>query len=85
MQKLTRQEAQEVIQEAYRLKGLYRGARLGQTIWWCYGEISNLPEEIKEKLFDLIDVDRATDNDFYYWDDEVAITNKFYELYVEQY
>ncbi len=50
MNKLTRQEAQDTIMEAYRLKGLYRGSRLGQAIWWCYGEISNLPEEIKEKL-----------------------------------
>lgn len=87
MQKLTRQEASRVLTEARRLQLIYKDskARLGQAIWWCYTENSTLPEELKEKLFTLIDADRATDNDFYYWNDKNDVVNKFYELYVEQY
>lgn len=87
MNKLTQQEAVRVLEEASHLHYLHlkSKARLGQAIWWCYTENSTLPEELKEKLYNLIDKDRGTDDDFYYWRDEVAVTNKFYELYVEQY
>lgn len=87
MQKLTQQEAVRVLAEASHLQYLHRKskARLGQAIWWCYTENSTLSEELKEKLYNLIDKDRGTDDDFYYFTDNDKVIELFYKLYVEQY
>ena len=87
MNKLTRQEASMVLAEALRLKSLYKkcGSRLGQSIHWACNDESRLDAELKCKLMQLLDSSYVTDDDFYFWDDEIAVTNKFYELYVEQY
>lgn len=87
MQKLTQQEASRVLAEALRLESLYKksGSRLGQAIHWAYDDVSMLDALVKCKLMQLLDSSYATDDDFYFWTDEVAVTNKFYGLYVEQY
>ena len=87
MQKLTQQEASRVLAEALRLESLYKkfGSRLGQSINWACNVESRLDAHLKCKLILLLDSSYATDDDFYYDTDEVAVTNKFYELYVEQY
>lgn len=87
MNKLTQQEAAKVLAEALRLESLYKksGSRLGQSIHWACNDESRLDAELKCKLMQLLDSSYATDDDFYHEIDEVFVTNKFYELYVEQY
>ncbi len=87
MQKLTRQEASRVLAEALRLESLYKksGSRLSQSIHWTCNDESRLDPELKCKLMQLLDSSYVTDDDFYYWTNDVDVTNKFYELYVEQY
>lgn len=87
MNKLSQLEATQVITEAYRLKFQYAnsGSRLSQAIWWCSSQHSTLPEELQEKLYQLIDQHRGTELDFYYWKDEQKVIQKMYELYVEEY
>ena len=87
MIKLTRKEASQVLTEAYRLKfeHISSGSRLSQCIWWCSSQHSTLPEELQEKLYQLIDQHRGTELDFYYWEGEQKVIQKMYELYVEEY
>lgn len=87
MNKLSRKEASQVITEAYRLKEAHKDAhgRLSQSIWWCSSHHSTLPEELQEKLYQLIDQHRGTELDFYYWKDEQKVIQKMYEFYVEEY
>lgn len=87
MQKLTRQEAREILLEAQRLKKLYSDCkpRLGQVIWWCCGGHSNLSDDLKDKLSTLLEDDRVTGYDVFYWEDEAEVIQWVYEVYVEQY
>lgn len=87
MERLTQLEATQVITEAYRLKFQHAasGSRLSQAIWWCSSLHSTLPEELQEKLYQLIDQHRGTELDFYYWKDEQKVIQKMYELYVGEY
>ena len=87
MQKLTRQEAREILLEAQRLKKLYSDCRprLGQAIWWCAGNESQLSLELRLKLGEFLEKDSGGEKDVYHWIDDHKIIQKFYELYVEQY
>lgn len=89
MNKLTRREASLVLAEALRLQSLYKkfSSRLGQAIHWASSDSkeSKLDSALKSKLMVLLDSNYNTDDDFFYWTDENAVTQTFYELYVEQY
>jgi len=87
MDKLTRYEASRILLEARRLEALYKAskARLGQAIWWCAGDESQLEVELSLKLGVFLDKDGGGEKDFYHWIDDHKVIKKFYELYVEQY
>lgn len=86
MNKLSRKEASEVISEARRLQTLHTPySRMGQAIWWCSTVTSVLPEELQEKLYQLVDQHRGSELDFYHWPDAKKVIQRFYELYVEEY
>lgn len=86
MNKLNHKEASQVIMEAYRLKFqcVDSGSRLSQSIWWCSTKQSTLPEELQEKLYQLIDQHRGTELDFYHDNKDNRVIQKFYEYYVEE-
>lgn len=84
MNKLSRKEASQVIIEARRLQVLHTPySRMGQSIWWCSTKQSTLPEELQEKLYQLIDQHRGTELDFYHFTDGDKVIELFYQLYVE--
>lgn len=86
MNKLTRLEVVAITIEAERLMRNFPTLRLGQAIWTCTNiGASKLPENLRDKLYSLLDPDRATDYDFYYWTDYYKLWESFYERYVEQY
>lgn len=86
MQKLTRLEVGVITIEADRLMRNFPSLRLGQAIWTCADkELSKLPESLINKLYSLLDPDRATIYDFYHWTDYYKLWESFYERYVEQY
>ena len=88
MNKLTQQEAQLVLQEAYRLKAECAGTRMGQSIWWvASGSYLNplLSKELQKNLFNLLDFKHDNDVDFYHWTDDNNVLQCFYEHFVEQY
>jgi hypothetical protein len=84
--KLTQQEAQLVLNEAYRLKADYAIAkpRLGQSIWWCTADDSLLKGSIVYKLEKLLSDNQLIGVDFFYTVDDNQVLDKFYEHFVEQ-
>ena len=89
MNKLTQQQAQQVLLEAYRLKAQQTvaygesHARLGQSIHWVT-TMGDVDEELKLALQHALDSHHATVYDFYYWIDESKVLGCFYTHYVEQ-
>lgn len=88
MNKLTQQEAQLVLQEAYRLKAQYvdSKSRLGQSIWWvASGGYLNPPiqKELQSNLFDLLDFKHDEGIDFYFSTDDNDVLEVFYKHFVE--
>lgn len=86
MDKLTRLEVIAITIEADRLMRNFPTWRLGQAIWNCTNnEFSNLPENLSNKLYLLLNSDISTIYDFYHWTDYYKLWESFYERYVEQY
>lgn len=89
MNKLTQQEANLVIGEAYRLMGEQiakfgmKHARLGQAIHWTADiNISMLPVKLALSLAVLLDSDCGTEYDFYHFTDTDKVLEVFYQRYV---
>lgn len=88
MNKLTQQEVNLVIGEAYRLMGEQiakfgmKHARLGQAIHWTTSDDSSVPAEICYKLQKLLDSDCGTEYDFYHFTDTDKVLEVFYQRYV---
>lgn len=88
MQKITREQASEVLMEAYKLKSTQaksygdNHARLGQSIHWVttMGDISN---ELKLTLQQMLDYHHATAYDFFYQKDDEKVIEMFFNNYVE--
>lgn len=89
MTKLTQQQAQQVLLEAYKLKAQQAKsygdshARLGQSIHWVT-TMGDVDEELKLALQQVLDSHHATVYDFFYWIDESDVLEVFYKHYVEQ-
>jgi hypothetical protein len=85
--KLTQQEAQLVLNEAYRLKGEYALANssLGQSLWWTTAsEDSKLIHHLAQKFEFILHSFTVQGIDFYYGTDDNKTLEKFYEHFVEQ-
>lgn len=86
MRLLTQQEAQLVLQEAYRLKAEYANAksRIGQSMHWTASLDSKLPFGLVCRLANLLEDKQAEGIDFYHWADDNKVIQCFYEHFVEQ-
>ena len=85
--KLTQQDAQVILKEAYRLKALHKdsSARLGQSLWWCSSveQRVELEDDIKFNLFVLLSHLAREGIDFYYEPDDNKTLDMFYKHFVE--
>jgi hypothetical protein len=83
---LTQQDAQVILNEAYRLKAQYEHAksRLGQSLWWTYSsDESTLDVTLKERIKYVLHLNTAMGIDFFYEPDDNKTLDVFYKHFVE--
>jgi len=73
MNKLTQQEAQDLIQKAWHMVAEHHlvGYRFGQALW------NIIPNDIYQKY-------SCTDKDFFYWQDSDKVTETFFKYFVQE-
>lgn len=84
MQKLTQEQASEVLKEVYRIRKEYFGLklRLGQTFHWVK-TVGNVSDDAKFLLTNLLDYYFWTDYDLFYQEDDEKVIEMFFNNYVE--